>query len=309
MELITVNGLTMQFGQHRALDSVDFTVHSGVTGLVGANGAGKTTFMSIALGLRAPTAGSIRVLDLEPVADGAKLRSLVSYGPERNILPDEMPAVDFVKHLAEVRGIPRKEAKTRASDILWLVGLGEERFRPIGTMSTGQRQRVKLAQAIAADPKLVFLDEPTDGLDPLARDEVLTLIRQISEEYGIHVMISSHLLEEVEQICDNIVILNAGKLIASGQLDKLTGESTGLEIELVMVDDLPNAVRDLERALQQVGLTVLREPESMILRIPDGEPGLLPDLVRDAVADVGARLKRLEYRRRSLEDIILDVPS
>ena len=309
MELITVNGLTMQFGQHRALDSVDFTVHSGVTGLVGANGAGKTTFMSIALGLRAPTAGSIRVLDLEPVAEGAKLRSLVSYGPERNILPDEMPAVDFVKHLAEVRGIPRKEAKTRASDILWLVGLGEERFRPIGTMSTGQRQRVKLAQAIAADPKLVFLDEPTDGLDPLARDEVLTLIRQISEEYGIHVMISSHLLEEVEQICDNIVILNAGKLIASGQLDKLTGESTGLEIELVMVDDLPNAVGDVERALQQVGLTVRREPESTILRIPDGEPSLLQDLVRDAVADVGARLKRLEYRRRSLEDIILDVPS
>ena len=237
--------------------------------------------MSIALGLRAPTTGSIRVLDLEPVADGAKLRSLVSYGPERNILPDEMPAVDFVKHLAEVRGIPRKEAKTRASDILWLVGLGEERFRPIGTMSTGQRQRVKLAQAIAADPKLVFLDEPTDGLDPLARDEVLTLIRQISEEYGIHVMISSHLLEEVEQICDNIVILNAGKLIAAGQLDKLTGESTGLEIELVAIDDLPNAVWEVEKALQEAGLTVLREPESMILRIPDGEPDLLPDLIRD----------------------------
>ncbi len=309
MELITVSNLTMQFGEHRALDEVDFTVHSGVTGLVGANGAGKTTFMSIALGLRAPTTGSIRVLDLEPVADGAKLRSLVSYGPERNILPDEMPAVDFVKHLAEVRGIPRKEAKTRASDILWLVGLGEERFRPIGTMSTGQRQRVKLAQAIAADPKLVFLDEPTDGLDPLARDEVLTLIRQISEEYGIHVMISSHLLEEVEQICDNIVILNAGKLIAAGQLDKLTGESTGLEIELVAIDDLPNAVWEVEKALQEAGLTVLREPESMILRIPDGEPDLLPDLIRDTVANVGARMKRLEHRRRNLEDIILDVPS
>ena len=309
MELITVSNLTMQFGEHRALDEVDFTVHSGVTGLVGANGAGKTTFMSIALGLRAPTTGSIRVLDLEPVADGAKLRSLVSYGPERNILPDEMPAVDFVKHLAEVRGIPRKEAKTRASDILWLVGLGEERFRPIGTMSTGQRQRVKLAQAIAADPKLVFLDEPTDGLDPLARDEVLTLIRQISEEYGIHVMISSHLLEEVEQICDNIVILNAGKLIAAGQLDKLTGESTGLEIELVAIDDLPNAVWEVEKALQEAGLTVLREPESMILRIPDGEPDLLPDLIRDTVASAGARMKRLEHRRRNLEDIILDVPS
>jgi ABC-2 type transport system ATP-binding protein len=220
-----------------------------------------------------------------------------------------MPAVDFVKHLAEVRGIPRKEAKTRASDVLWLVGLGEERFRPIGTMSTGQRQRVKLAQAIAADPQLVFLDEPTDGLDPLARDEVLTLIRQISEEYGIDVVISSHLLEEVEQICDNIVILNAGKLVAAGQLDKLTGESTGLEIELVTVDEHPNSIEDVERALQQAGLIVQREPESAILRIPEGAPELLPDLVRDAVADAGARLKRLEHRRRNLEDIILDVPS
>ena len=309
MELITVADLTMQFGHHRALDSVDFTVHSGVTGLVGANGAGKTTFMSIALGLRKPTLGTIRVLDLEPIADGAELRSLVSYGPERNILPDEMPAVDFVKHLAEVRGMPRKEAKTRASDILWLVGLGEERFRAIGTMSTGQRQRVKLAQAIAADPKLVFLDEPTDGLDPLAREEVLTLIRQVSEEYGIHIMISSHLLEEVEQICDNIVVLNAGKLIVAGKLDELTGQSTGIEIELVRIDDQPDAIDTVERSLREAGLAVVREAESPVLRIPDGIPEESSDLIRDAVADAGARLQRIQHRRRSLEDIILDTPS
>lgn len=309
MELITVADLTMQFGHHRALDSVDFTVHSGVTGLVGANGAGKTTFMSIALGLRKPTRGTIRVLDLEPIADGAELRSLVSYGPERNILPDEMPAVDFVKHLAEVRGMPRKEAKTRASDILWLVGLGEERFRAIGTMSTGQRQRVKLAQAIAADPKLVFLDEPTDGLDPLAREEVLTLIRQVSEEYGIHIMISSHLLEEVEQICDNIVVLNAGKLIVAGKLDELTGQSTGIEIELVRIDDQPDAIDTVERSLREAGLAVVREAESPVLRIPDGIPEESSDLIRDAVADAGARLQRIQHRRRSLEDIILDTSS
>ncbi|MDG2300692.1 MAG: ABC transporter ATP-binding protein [Acidimicrobiales bacterium] len=309
MELITVADLTMQFGHHRALDSVDFTVHSGVTGLVGANGAGKTTFMSIALGLRKPTLGTIRVLDLEPIADGAELRSLVSYGPERNILPDEMPAVDFVKHLAEVRGMPRKEAKTRASDILWLVGLGEERFRAIGTMSTGQRQRVKLAQAIAADPKLVFLDEPTDGLDPLAREEVLTLIRQVSEEYGIHIMISSHLLEEVEQICDNIVVLNAGKLIVAGKLDELTGQSTGIEIELVRIDDQPDAIDTVERSLREAGLAVVREAESPVLRIPDGIPEESSDLIRDAVADAGARLQRIQHRRRSLEDIILDTSS
>ncbi len=309
MELITVTNLTMRFGEHRALDDVGFSVQPGVTGLVGANGAGKTTFMSIALGLRKPTNGSVRVLGLEPVADGAKLRSLVSYGPERNILPDEMPAVDFVKHLAEVRGMPRKEARNRASDVLWLVGLGEERFRAIGTMSTGQRQRVKLAQAIAADPKLVFLDEPTDGLDPLARDEVLTLIRQVSEEYGIHVMLSSHLLEEVEQICDNIVILNAGKLIAAGQLDQLTGQSTGLEIELIKIDDRPDAIDVVQTELQKAGLTVIREPESPILRIPDGINETLSDLVRDVVADAGARLQRMEHRRQSLEDLILESPS
>ena len=309
MELITVNDLSMQFGQHRALDSVDFTVHHGVTGLVGANGAGKTTFMSIALGLRAPTNGSIRVLDLEPVSDGAQLRSLVSYGPERNILPDEMPAVDFVKHLAEVRGSRGKKqrhARKRRSMARW----PRRRAIPSDRNHVHRAETTsKLAQAIAADPQLVFLDEPTDGLDPLARDEVLTLIRQVSEEYGIHVMISSHLLEEVEQICDNIVILNAGKLVAAGQLDKLTGESTGLEIELIAIDDYPNSIEDVQVALQNAGIKVLHEPESTILRIPDGSPELLPDLIRDAVADSGARLKRLEHRRRSLEDIILDVPS
>ncbi|MEC8985520.1 MAG: ABC transporter ATP-binding protein, partial [Actinomycetota bacterium] len=215
----------------------------------------------------------------------------------------------FVKHLAEVRGIPRKEAKTRASDVLWLVGLGEERFRPIGTMSTGQRQRVKLAQAIAADPQLVFLDEPTDGLDPLARDEVLTLIRQVSEEYGIHIMISSHLLEEVEQICDNIVVLNAGKLVVAGQLNQLTGQSTGIEVELVPIDDQPTAIDAVERSLRQAGLTVTREADSTVLRIQDGTSETPADLIRDAVAEAGARLHRIQHRRRSLEDIILDTSS
>ena len=233
MELITVSNLTMQFGEHRALDEVDFTVHSGVTGLVGANGAGKTTFMSIALGLRAPTTGSIRVLDLEPVADGAKLRSLVSYGPERNILPDEMPAVDFVKHLAEVRGIPRKEAKTRASDILWLVGLGEERFRPIGTMSTGQRQRVKLAQAIAADPKLVFLDEPTDGLDPNQKFQVRELIKKMAADKAV--IVSTHILEEVEAVCTRAVIIAKGQVLIDETPNELLARSpnqNSLKIEV-----------------------------------------------------------------------------
>lgn len=176
-------------------------------------------------------------------------------------------------------------------------------------MSTGQRQRVKLAQAIAADPKLVFLDEPTDGLDPLARDEVLTLIRQVSEEYGIHIMISSHLLEEVEQICDNIVVLNAGKLVVAGQLNQLTGQSTGIEVELVSIDDRPDAINAVERSLREAGLTVIREADSTVLRIQDETFETPSNLIRDAVADAGARLHRIQHRRRSLEDIILDTSS
>ena len=143
----------MVFGSQRALDSLDVTVQPGVTGLVGANGAGKTTFMSIVLGLRVPTSGGVQVLGLDPLRQGAELRARVGYGPERNIFPDEMPASDFVKHLAEVRGMSRREARSRASDAMWLVGLGEERFRALGTMSTGQRQRVKLGPGHRGRPQ------------------------------------------------------------------------------------------------------------------------------------------------------------
>ena len=244
--VISAAGLTMQFGSQRALDSLDLEVPKGVTGLVGANGAGKTTLMSIALGLRPATSGTITVLGLDPTKDAARLRSVVGYGPERNVLPEDMPASDFVKHLAEVRGMPKSEARGRASDALWLVGLGEERFRALGTMSTGQRQRVKLAQAIAADPSLVLLDEPTDGLDPVQRDEMLALIRQISAEYGIDVLLSSHLLEEVERICDNIVALDAGRLVAQGPLASLVGDTTTVTAELVEIVEYPGAVDGVE---------------------------------------------------------------
>ncbi|NDH84607.1 MAG: ABC transporter ATP-binding protein, partial [Acidimicrobiia bacterium] len=257
--MISAAGLTMQFGSQRALDSLDLQVPKGVTGLVGANGAGKTTLMSIALGLRAPTSGTITVLGLDPTKDAARLRSVVGYGPERNVLPEDMPASDFVKHLAEVRGMPKSEARGRASDALWLVGLGEERFRALGTMSTGQRQRVKLAQAIAADPSLVLLDEPTDGLDPVQRDEMLALIRQISAEYGIDVLLSSHLLEEVERICDNIVALDAGRLVAQGPLASLVGDTTTITAELVKIVERPGAVDGVEQRLRAAGLDVRRD--------------------------------------------------
>ena len=293
----------MQFGSHRALDGLDVAVEHGVTGLVGANGAGKTTFMSILLGLRVPTSGVADVLGMDPVERGAELRSLVGYGPERNVFPDEMPASDFVKHLAEVRGMPRAEARGRASDALWLVGLGEERFRPLGTMSTGQRQRVKLAQALAADPSLVLLDEPTDGLDPVQRDEMLMLIRQISTEYGIDVLLSSHLLEEVERICDHVIALDAGRLIASGRLVDLVGQDDGVVVELVEVPDIPDALDRVVESLVAAGAEVRRDGSSTRIEVFGADADVVADQVRDAVAGVGARVGRIVRRRRRLEDL------
>ncbi len=302
--VISAAGLTMQFGSQRALDSLDLEVPKGVTGLVGANGAGKTTLMSIALGLRPATSGTITVLGLDPAKDAARLRSVVGYGPERNVLPEDMPASDFVKHLAEVRGMPKSEARGRASDALWLVGLGEERFRALGTMSTGQRQRVKLAQAIAADPSLVLLDEPTDGLDPVQRDEMLALIRQISADYGIDVLLSSHLLEEVERICDNIVALDAGRLVAQGPLASLVGDTTTITAELV---EHPGAVDAVEERLRAAGLDVRRDLNQLRVTAADQQTSL--DAIRDAVAAEQARLRRVVIDRTTLEDLFTEAPA
>jgi ABC-2 type transport system ATP-binding protein len=303
VSVITASGLTMQFGSHRALDSLDLTVVRGVTGLVGANGAGKTTFMSIVLGLRSATSGQVTVLGLDPSEYGPELRARIGYGPERNVFPDEMPASDYVKHLAEVRGMPKDEARGRASDALWLVGLGEERFRALGTMSSGQRQRVKLAQAIAADPALVLLDEPTDGLDPVQREEMLDLIRQISAEYDIDVLLSSHLLEEVEKICDNVVALDAGRLVASGSLADLVGDDEGVILELVAVDDRPEAIDDVVADLVARGLTVHAAGPIGRYEVIGTDADALADHLRDAVADAGARIGRIAQRRRRLEDL------
>jgi ABC-2 type transport system ATP-binding protein len=299
--IIETRGLVMEFPSTKALDGLDLSVPTGVTGLVGANGAGKTTLISLTLGLLRPTTGSISVLGLDPGADGPALRAMIGYGPERNVLPDDLQAYDFVRHLAEVKGLPRDEARSRASDSLYLVGLGEERFRALGTMSTGQRQRVKLAQAIAADPKFIVLDEPTDGLDPVQRDEMLNIIRQVNREFGIDVMLSSHVLEEVERVCDNVVALDHGTLVAQGSMDELAGVSGGIEIELVELTDRPHSIDEVERLLSAEAVSVDRS--GSVLQVGGRSDDELFDLVARSVAQAEGRIRRLAQRRRSLDDI------
>ncbi len=300
--VVEATGLTRRFGSTTALDGATFAIPAGITGLLGANGAGKTTLIGLMLGLNPPDNGVLRVFGLDPTRAGPAVRARIGYSPEHHRLPPDTRAHDFVRHIAQIHGLSRRDATNRASDALWSVGLGEERFRPIGTMSTGQRQRVKVAQAIVHDPELVLLDEPTDGLDPVQRDDMLVLIRRIGTEFGIHVVVSSHLLEEVERICDSAVILRDGRVVVSGSMATLTGQGRGVLLE---VD---------ERADEVVGRLLLRGLEAtfegvriLILNPPDQPEGTAHDAARDAVAESNVGIRRLTDRTVSLEDVFLEV--
>lgn len=298
--VIRVDGVVKRWGHTVALAGATCTIGTGVTGLLGANGAGKTTLLGMILGLTKPDAGRIEVFGLDPSTAGPDVRARIGYSPEHHLLPPDVKAVDLVRHVAEVHGLPHHEATNRASDALWQVGLGEERGRPVGTMSTGQRQRIKLAQALAHDPKLVLLDEPTDGLDPVQRDGMLELIHRIGHEFGITVLLSSHLLEEVERICDSAVILAGGEVAAAGSLDELRGDSEGLSIEF---DASPDEVERVLTTIHGTGAEIRLAGRNHLIT---GDEHLF-ETVRDAVAHHGVGIRSLGRRTVTLEEIFLGV--
>ena len=293
--VISARGVVKRYGSTLALAGLDAEIGPGITGLLGSNGAGKTTFISLVLGLRSRDEGMMTVLGRDPATAGIDVRARIGYAPEHHDLPSELAAADFVRHIAEMHLLPHRAAIQRANDALWLVGLGEERFRPVGTMSTGQRQRVKLASAIAHDPELVLLDEPTDGLDPMQRTEMLALIRRIGTEFGVRIVVSSHHLEEVERICDAVVIVEGGVVVHAGTLDELRRGPAGLVVE---VDDRAD---ELASILSRLGYEAIADGGLILLGAADG----VYDAVRDAVADLGVGLRRLEPRGRTLEDVYL----
>ena len=293
--VVSARGVVKRYGRTTALAGLEAEIGPGITGLLGSNGAGKTTFLSLILGLRIRDEGELLVLGEDPATSGLSVRARIGYAPEHHDLPSELPAADFVRHLAEVHLLPRRAAVQRANDALWLVGLGEERFRSVGAMSTGQRQRVKLAGAIAHDPELVLLDEPTDGLDPVQRTEMLDLIRRVGTEFGMHIVISSHHLEEVERICDAVVIVEGGVVAHAGSLADLRQGPEGF---LVEVDE---RTEELVALLRQRGVDVTERDGLLLLGASDGGH----DAVRDAVAELGVGLRRLVPRGRTLEDVYM----
>ena len=294
--VVTARGVVKRFGRTVALAGLDADIGPGITGLLGSNGAGKTTFISLILGLRARDEGQLIVLGSDPATAGIDVRARIGYAPEHHDLPAELAAADFVRHIAEMHLLPRRAAMQRSNDALWLVGLGEERFRPVGTMSTGQRQRVKLAAAIAHDPELVLLDEPTDGLDPMQRTEMLALVRRIGSEFGVHIVVSSHHLEEVERICDAVVIVEGGEVVHAGTLADVRQGGEGLVLEVDARSD------EVAAALTARGFAVTGEDGLLLLESGEG----LHDAVRDVVADLGVGLRRLGPRGRTLEDVYLE---
>ncbi len=294
--LIEAFDLTKTYGSTIALESVSFEVHEGVTGLLGPNGAGKSTAIKLFLGLIRPTAGSAEVLGMRPY-ENVESRARLGYMPEHDSLPGNVTASEFLMHMAQVSGLPPAYARTRAADILRHVGLDEERYRPIGEYSTGMKQRVKLAQSLVHDPILVLLDEPTAGLDPGGREEMLDLISRTGRQFGISIMLSTHLMGDVERSADHIIVLEGGRVAQQGELSQFTRETETLLLE---VDDRREevatalAARGVE-ATDQRGVFVIEQA---------GDKEY--DAVRDAVAETGARLRRLSPLRHSLTDIFRD---
>lgn len=297
--VICARGVHKSYGSNHVLKGLDCDVGRGVTGLLGPNGAGKSTLMGLVLGLHPRQGGTLKVLGADPDQSGPELRARLGYAPEHHDLPGDVQAADLVRHIARLHGLPRRAATERASDALWQVGLGEERFRPIGTMSTGQRQRVKMAQALAHDPDLLLLDEPTDGLDPVQRDDMLALIRRVGREFGIDILLSSHLLEEVERVCDSVVILANGVVGRSGRLQDMGSVTAGVTVEL---DSDP---QPLAAALAARGASATIDGRSLTVTGATAETAV-NDLVRDLVADLGLGLRRLEPRRTTLEDVFIE---
>lgn len=301
-ELIRAAGVQKSFGTTRVLTDITVDVPHGITGLLGSNGAGKTTLLSLVLGFEPRDGGKLTVFGHDPATAGPDIRARIGYSPEHHHLPPDVQAADLVRHIAQLHGLPHQASTERASDALWLVGLGEERFRAIGTMSTGQRQRVKLAAAIAHDPLLILLDEPTDGLDPVQRDDMLALIRRIGTEYGISVVLSSHLLEEVERICDNVVIIANGTVVRSGNLNEMRGGRTGIMVELDGGHELvAETLRNSGLRVEVVGSRLLIDAPPQ----PDADPYWIHDHVRDVVAWAQVGLRRLGDQTISLEDVFL----
>lgn len=299
--LIEIDGVARSFGRVAALDGVSVRIAARATGLLGANGAGKSTLMKVLLGLLRPDRGSVRVLGEDPSEGAWDLRRRMGYMPERGCLPRDMTARDLVVHMGELRGLDRRTAVLRASEVLFQVGLEEERSRLIGTFSTGMLQRTKLAQALVHSPELVVLDEPTNGLDPTGREEMLSMVRRLSEDLGIAVLISSHVLDDITRTCDAVVVMRAGTVAEAATMAQIDGRVRAGGLRVQVVGDSAALVGDLTARGVAAGMT-----SDGAIEVSGATPDRLADAVRDGAAATGVGLVLVRPAGPTLEDILVD---
>jgi ABC-2 type transport system ATP-binding protein len=292
--LISLQSLHHAYGSHVALTDITAEIPSGQIGLVGANGAGKSTLIQNLLGILTPTQGSASLFGLPVRENLMAVRRRVGYMSERTALPLDQTAADFLIYAAQLAGISNNDARQRASEILTLTGLHEERFRHIREFSTGMKQRVMLAQAIVHDPDLVFLDEPTAGLDPEGRDEMLALISRLGS-FGINTVVSSHVLTDIEAVCNWVVMLDGGKLLRSSALEALIDSAV---IQLEVFGDIGPVISELSTR----GAEVSQSGSVLEVRLAGEDPH---SLVMDALVSARAGVRSLKLKRTSLEDVFL----
>jgi len=298
MGVIDLDGLEVRLGNRIVLNGLTGTLRGQAIGLLGPNGAGKSTLINTLLGFHQPLRGTARVFDFDVRRDTAQIRQQIGYMPENDSFIGNMSGVRFVRYMAELAGLPRGEALERAHEALFYVGLGEVRYRKVSTYSLGMKQLIKLAQALAHGPKLLILDEPTNGLDPVARQRMIQVIKEIRKEGSIRLLISSHLLRDIDETCDEVLILKDGRIAALRNIEEERNSHRNfIEIETV------GATEQFSARIRELGCECASFPGGRIkLVMPDNIEAR--DLYVIA-SDQGVQIRRMNQRRDSLEDIFL----
>ena len=299
--LIQLTKLTKRYGSIVALDTLDATIDGKIIGLLGPNGAGKSTLLKCLLGL-IPYEGDARVLGLPAAQSGSEIRDRVGYMPEQESFLAGMSAVELCTYAGELSGLPRSEAMQRAHAALYYAGLEEKRYQPIDGYSTGMKQRVKLAQALVHDPEILFLDEPTNGLDPRSRDEMLELIADLPSRRSCAIVLSTHLLPDVERVCDHAVIMHRGRVRFVGSIDELRGVR-GDDRELV-VEVKAHAARLAEALTGAGAICAVTSPVTLDVDLPERTT---TELVFRNARDAGIQVRGLAVRRETVEAAFLRV--
>jgi ABC-2 type transport system ATP-binding protein len=301
MPVASITNLTVRYGAKTAVNDMTVEVPEGCIGLLGPNGAGKSTLIKTLLGFVKPAAGHGHVLGLDVATQGLAIRQKIGLMPEQDCHIPGMNAVTFAAYAGELAGMPAKDAMRRAHETLEYCGLGEARYRNVETYSTGMKQRIKLAQALIHGPKVLFLDEPTNGLDPAGRDEMLALIRDISHGKGVNVIVSSHLLPDIERTCDRVIVMQTGRVVTQGFVAELRQMST-IQVEV----DLKIASSSFVEAMDRRGAKLLQQFGSNYrFELPDGV-GDTGHALFVAARDSGAQVRGFRPATRSLEDIFLE---